>query len=83
MLDIILNLLPLIASVTLILVFRYLDKDNRSIEGAKRFIDGAKGQFDKYFQENTKKRAKFRTLFEIKSQLFRFLPNNALTLLHV
>ena len=55
MLEIILNLLPLIASITLILVFRYLDKDNRSIEGAKRFIDGAKTQFDKYFQDNTKK----------------------------
>ena len=51
----ILNLLPLLASVTLILVFRYLDKDNRSIEGAKRYIDNAKSQFDKYFQDNSKK----------------------------
>ena len=55
MLEMILNLLPLLASVTLILVFRYLDKDNRSIEGAKRYIDNAKSQFDKYFQDNSKK----------------------------
>ena len=55
MLEMILNLLPLLASVSLILVFRYLDKDNRSIEGAKRYIDNAKSQFDKYFQDNSKK----------------------------
>ena len=69
MLDIILNLLPVIASVTLILVFRSMDKDNRSIEGAKRFIDGAKGDFDKYFEENSQKLQNVETELETKQSL--------------
>ena len=46
MLDIILNLLPLIASVVLIFLFRYLDRQNRSVELAKKVVAEAKQELD-------------------------------------
>ena len=69
MLDIILNLLPLIASVVLILVFRYLDRNNRSVELAKKVVAEAKDNFEKYLKENSSKLQDMGTELETKQSV--------------
>ena len=69
MLDIILNLLPLIASVVLIFLFRYLDRQNRSVELAKKVVAEAKQDFEKYLKENTSKLQDVGTELETKQSV--------------
>jgi Tfp pilus assembly protein PilN len=66
MLNIILDLLPFIASVVLIFVFRYIDRDNRSLEKVKKFTDTVKSDFDSYFKENSQKILNVGTELETK-----------------
>ena len=42
------NLITLLISIIVILVFRYLDKDNRSLEKIKRFTDKLMAEIDEY-----------------------------------
>ncbi|HON88910.1 MAG TPA: hypothetical protein PK746_05485 [Spirochaetales bacterium] len=48
------NLVTLFISIIVILVFRYLDKDNRSLEKIKRFTDKLMAEIDEYAAKREK-----------------------------
>lgn len=48
------NLITLLISIIIIFVFRYLDKDNRSLEKIKRFTDKLMAEIDEYAAKREK-----------------------------
>lgn len=49
------NIITLIISLTLIVIFRQMDRNNRSIEKAKKFGDRLKDELDAFIKERTAK----------------------------